>query len=88
MAGLLLLFSLIVWRMPAEDVSKLAFRILDYIVSGAMLGYVLSGIFGFGWYFHARWQRKLIAKEIERLGREKSLLQSEVLNIDIESSQK
>ena len=88
LAGILLLFITIVCRMPPADVSKLAFQILDYVANGAILGYFLSGFFGFGWFFHARWQRKMIADELERVGREKSLLQTKVLSIDIESSQK
>lgn len=88
LAGLLLLFIVIVCRMPSADVSKLAFQILEYVANGAILGYLLSGLFGFGWFFHARWQRRVIANEMERVGREKSLLQTKVLSIEIESSQK
>ena len=77
MLGLLLL-TLIV-KMPPEDVSKLVFRLVDGVERGSLLGYLLSLLFLAGWYVHARYQRRVITAEIERMAAERNTLQSKNL---------
>ena len=80
------LVAFIVWKMPSEDVSKLVFRIFD-VVDSTILGYFLFGLACLGWICHARWQRRIFESDIDRIGREKSLLQQENLKVDTESSE-
>jgi hypothetical protein len=74
----LLLLTLIV-KMPPEDVSKLVFRLVDGVERGSLLGYLLSLLFLVGWYVHARYQRRVITAEIERMAAERNTLQSKNL---------
>lgn len=75
--GLLLLASII--KMPAEDVSRLVFRLVDGMERDSLLGYLLSVLLLVGWYTHARYQRRIIAGEIERMAAERNMLQSKSL---------
>jgi hypothetical protein len=74
MLGLVLL-TLIV-KMPSADVSKLVFRLVDGVERGSLLGYLLSLLFLAGWYVHARYQRRVITREIGRIAAERNMLQS------------
>ena len=87
-ACLTLFGMLMVYRMPPADVSKLVFQLEEHLASMAFTGYLLSFFLGGGWFFHARWQRKVITAEMERIGNEKTLLQEKALSIKTESSQK
>ena len=87
LACLTLFGMFMVYRMPSADVSKLVFQIVEHVANGSFIGYMLSVLFGGGWLLHARWQRKIITGEMDRVGREKSSLQ-EQLEIKTESSQK
>lgn len=81
------IIAISILKMPSEDVSKLIFEILAKLESGYLIGYAV-GIFSLiGWYTHSRWQRRLIAREMQRIGLEKSQLQNEKLNGKIKSSQ-
>lgn len=57
----------LIWRMPPEDISKLVFRIVDGSERGALLGYLLALVAVGGWYVHARYQRRAISAELNRL---------------------
>jgi hypothetical protein len=74
----LVLLTLIV-KMPPADVSKLVFRLVDGVEQGSLLGYLLSLLFLIGWYVHARYQRRVIAGEIERMAAERNTLQGKNL---------
>lgn len=74
----LIVMSLI-WKMPPEDVSKLVFRIVDGVERGALLGYLLALISIVGWYFHAKYQRRVISAELERVATERNVLQTKKL---------
>jgi hypothetical protein len=77
MLGLVLL-ALIV-KMPSEDVSELVFRLVDGVERGSLLGYLLSLFVLAGWYVHARYQRRVIAREIGRIAAERNMLQGRKL---------
>lgn len=74
MLGVVLL-ALIV-KMPSEDVSELVFRLVDGAERDSLLGYLLSLFVLAGWYVHARYQRRVIAREIGRIAAERNMLQS------------
>lgn len=66
----------LILKMPSGDVSKLVFRLVDGVERGSFLGYLLSLLLLVGWYVHARYQRRVIAAEIERMAAERNTLQS------------
>lgn len=68
-----------IWRMPSEDVSRLVFRIVDGIESGALLGYLLAMLAIVGWYFHAKYQRRVLSVELDRVAAERNVLQTKSL---------
>lgn len=83
-----IIFMVMVLKMPSEDVSKLVFRIFDGISDGSVVGYVMSAALLMGWVLHSKWQRRIVAAEIERMGREKSQLQEKLLDKSLTSSEK
>ena len=74
----LIVMSLI-WRMPPEDVSALVFRILDGLEGGILSGYLLALLSILGWYFHGKYQRRVIVAELDRVVAERNLLQAKNL---------
>ena len=85
--GVLAILILIIWRMPENDVSQLMFQVVEHMRSGALIGYILSFVFAFGWYFHTKKIRTEFAKESQRIGREKSDLQSSLAGVPFNSSE-
>ena len=76
-----------IWRMPPVDVSKLMFRLLDVAEEERLVGYVVSVVSLFGWFFHARYQRKLINQEMLRISDERNQLQARELGKKVKSSE-
>lgn len=81
---ILFIFAL---RMPPEDLSRFAFSVKDDLVSGALAGYVIAFFTTTGWFVHARWQRRVISTEIQRIGKEKSRIQTETFEVGVKSSE-
>ena len=77
MVGMIVLT--IIFKMPAEDVSRLAFQIITDLKAGYLLGYVLSIGSVSGWFIHARWQRRSITVEIDRLSGDRTRTQKQQL---------
>ena len=73
-------------RMPAEGVERLAFQILFHLEKWDLIGYVLTVMALSGWAFHAKWQRRVIHSEMERLSEERNRLQAEATTAAIEST--
>src|SRR5262249_32534714 len=86
--GLIAIFLVLVWRLPPEELAKLAREMLEALEKRELIGYAASLIFGFGWFFHARWMRKEFSNEYERIGREKSHAQSKAAGKNFPSSEK
>lgn len=82
-----LILVIVVSRLPPEDLSALAFAVKNDLVSGALLGYVVALLTTTGWFFHARWQRKTIYLEMQRIGKEKSKIQTETFELGVKSSE-
>jgi len=78
---------IIIWKMPPQDVSKLAFEILGTVASSSGIGYLFAVLFGCGWSVHAKWQRRNCELELKRVADERNHWQSKTLEIDIESSE-
>jgi hypothetical protein len=84
--GLLFLVALVLLKMPEEDVSKLVFSIVESFRRWELVAYPLLLITVGGWCWHAKWMRKAFSDEAERIGREKSVLQSVVSGVKYKSS--
>lgn len=65
----------LIWRMPQSDVGTLVFRIIDDLEDGSLFGYLLAGALAGGWFVHARYQRRVITSEIDRVSQERDHLQ-------------
>jgi hypothetical protein len=76
-----------IWRMPPGDLSKLIFRFLDVAEEERLVGYVVSVASLLGWFFHARYQRKLITQEMQRISGERNQLQARELGKRVKSSE-
>lgn len=79
---------LTVWKMPSEDVSKLVFFTVDQLINGMLFGYFLFSATLIGWFFHARWQRKRLTSEIERVSMERTKIQEQNLGNQVKSSRR
>jgi hypothetical protein len=77
----------VIFRMPPDDVSKLAFRVLDALERGALLGYALAFFATAGWFFHSRYQRRIITVELNRMSKQRNQLQAHKLGNKIRSSE-
>jgi len=73
-------------RLPSEEISKLAWAILNDVKQGQMIGNILFLITLGGWLTHARWQRKNITLEMKRVSDQRNQLQKE-LGLKIKSSE-
>jgi hypothetical protein len=83
------LAALVIVKMPGEDVSRLVFRLVESIESGKILGYVLAMVLAIGWFWHARWQRRMITEEMHRIGQQRTEAQSKAgLAKKLKSSEK
>lgn len=77
---------LIIWKMPPQDVSRLAFDIVDGFKTWYLGGWILSPVVVFGWFFHSRWQRKFFTQEINRISAERNKWQ-EKAGLPVRSSE-
>lgn len=82
-----IIFSFMIYKMPGEDVSKLVFMTFEKIADYSILGYLLAGGAITAWLIHVKLQRKIIAREMKRIGLEKSKLQEAMLGKRIKSSE-
>lgn len=88
LATVALLFIIMILKMPGEDVSKLAFNFLALLGKGGILGGVLFVLSLTGWAIHAKWQRRVFGREVDRLAHERNNWQRKVLGEDKVQSSK
>lgn len=86
--GMIAVALLMLWKMPADDVSSLASEILHSLQNGELWGYLLFVLTLIGWYSHAKRMRKMFSAEAERIGTEKSRLQEKLVGHNYKSSNK
>lgn len=84
MVGVFGIFA--VYRMPPEDVSEFAKEVIGKLDKGEMWAYVVLGFVIVLWWGYARVSRRVFSEEAKRIGREKSQLQNEMSDVDLESS--
>lgn len=80
------LVAMMIWKMPGEDVSKLVFGLVEALERGYFVGYVISVVTTAGWFLHAKYQRKAITSEMQRIADERNRLQDRQTVHVIESS--
>jgi len=71
--------SEIVWKLPPDDVSRIVLRLLDAAELERWGGYGLSLMIAFAWFFHSRYQMRLMAGEVARAGDQKTRVQERML---------
>lgn len=76
------------WRMPAEEVGKLANRILDGLVDHSLIGYILAVVIVLAWAWHAAVMRRCFSSEARRIGNEKTQHQQARTTIPLGTSDK
>lgn len=76
------------WRMPAEEIGKIANRILDGFVDHSLIGYILAVIIVLGWAWHAAMMRRCFSSEARRIGMEKTHHQQARTQIPLGTSDK
>ena len=76
------------WRMPREEVGRLAFEVVDRLVDLSLVGWVGCALLALAWRGHAHRQRKLMMAEVDRIARERTRLQEEVHGAPLKSSDK
>lgn len=80
------LFLVIILRMPGEDVSRLAFRLVDDLENYSLLGYASAVVVLALWMIHARFQRRVAAGELKRVAKERTRLQEGAIGQQLQSS--
>jgi len=76
-----------IWRMPPADPSRLVIRLLDAAEQKSFFGYGASVLFLSGWFFHARYQRQLIERQMQRMSDERNQPQVRELWKKLKSSE-
>jgi hypothetical protein len=82
-----LIVMVLIFKMPEQDVSKLVFLMLDHLVRGALLGWLLMGASIAAWFIHIRYHGQLLNFELNRLAEERSQLQARTLGGKMKSSE-
>jgi hypothetical protein len=77
----LVIFGIIFWRMPEQELSKFLFNIMDRFENNYVLGWFFFIAALFGWYFHNRYVVKVHSVEMDRVVSEKTDLQNKLLEI-------
>ena len=72
-------------KIPKQDIKEVS---LSFIDKFSDYGWAISVCLGTGWFFHARWQRRLYRGEMNRLVEERNYWQKKVLGDDNISSSK
>jgi hypothetical protein len=78
---------IMVFRMPPEDLTKLAFRLVEAAERRATFGYVLFVLTLGLWFVHSRFQRRKYGDEVARVSHERNECQKKLLGNKVKSSE-
>ena len=81
-----LFLMLIILKMPSDQVSVLAFELINDLKSLNLIGIILCPLTLFGWFVHIRWQRRIFSSEIDRISGERNHYQQKLIDGNINSS--
>lgn len=76
------------WRLPAGELSRLAFSIVNGFIDHSLVGWILCGILALAWSWHARVMRRCFSSEAQRIGNEKTKYQQRQTNHALGTSDK
>lgn len=85
-AALWVLALVMILRMPQEKDAELVFRVFDGIERRMLLGYLIALVAVVGWFSHARYQRRIIKDEMDRLAELRNELQRAQIGDNVKSS--
>lgn len=77
-AGVLLIFVIIFWRLPENELSIFLNNSFDRFENNYIIGWCLFVISLIGWYIHYRYVNKIHQKEMDRVTQEKERLQEQL----------
>jgi uncharacterized membrane protein YbhN (UPF0104 family) len=77
-----------IWKMPSDEVGRLASRLVDGLELKWLLGYVLFVLTLVLWYALGRAQRRWFAGEMKRVTNERNAAQERLAGRSFESSEK
>jgi len=77
---------IMILKMPSKDVSRLVFEIINGLKTGNLIPTFLIPVILLSWFFHSRWQRKIIRTEMERVSETRSEVQKRILGDSLTSS--
>ena len=83
-----LIFIIVIIKIPNDQILPFIEKLLDITKINSILGWVLSGFITFGSFLTVRWQRRIHTKEIQRISKEKKILQEKLINQSLPSSNK
>ncbi len=84
--GLIMIVLLILLRVPEDQILVLLRALVKKLEAGELMVYPLLVICISGWIYHVAIMRRHFKAEYERIGKEKSRLQSELSGIELKSS--
>ena len=84
--GLIVTALLVLSRIPAEELAKLMNEVIFSLKRGELWAYVVCMVLAIAWYFHARAMRRAFSDEAQRIGQEKSRIQSKAAGVPFKSS--
>jgi hypothetical protein len=84
--GMIAVALLVLYRLPEGDVGKIALEVIESLKRGELWAYLVELATVIAWYVHSRAMRKAFSEEAERIGREKSRVQSQAAGVEFKSS--
>jgi hypothetical protein len=83
-----LIFIILIIKIPNDQILPFIEKLLDISKINSILGWILSGFITFGSFLTVRWQRRIHTKEIQRISKEKKILQEKLTEQQLPSSNK
>lgn len=84
--GVIAMLLLLIFRMPEQHLGDVATEVVASLKHGELWVYLLEALTVFAWYVHAKSMRKTFSEEAERIGREKTRIQSRAAGVTFKSS--
>jgi len=78
----------LILKMPSEDVTDFAYKVLQALVNTRILGWALTILLALGWFISNKALRRKQSTEFRRIGNEKKKVQEELILRDLPSSNK
>ncbi|EKN6119591.1 hypothetical protein ACSOQT_001992 [Yersinia enterocolitica] len=73
--GIFILLVIIFWRVSPEELASVLHEIVNGLMDGMLLGWILCATSIVCWAAHVKRMRKMFSDEAERIGKEKTNLQ-------------